>query len=444
MKLRHKLLIGLPVLALVCVGALWWGIRYTGKQALADAMAGVIADGGVADFRGFARPDLADADNAAVAWLAAVAPLEGIDTAAPTAVRPVNPDDPYSGGLTETYAPEVEAITEPMSAEPAVLRSALAKRQAVVEALWAAAELEEVCWPLDYDNPATFFELSYYGEMRQAARLLAADAVRALADGDSARADRSLTAALSVEEDLAALPLVINVLVAWSIEGLVLGVVIDADRAGLADLPATRAALAGRAESDWLNRAFLLEAAWATGLDYDDPEWLSLGWDDDNPVPWALRGIAGRLWRRHDLAFNAERLRDLARLTDTAYPVAVPQAEAIAARHVPAVFPISRMGLDLGQSALRTAAVWAMMRELCGWAARRGAVVAPDPAPTDPLVGGALRRWESPDGGVVLWSAEAAASATLSGFRSQLVWRIGTDALPPDLVPFADEINGVD
>ena len=454
MKLRHKLLIGLPVLALLCAGALWWGIQYTGKKALAEAMAGVVADGGVTDFRVFARPDLADADNAAVAWLAAVEPLEAIDEAAAWEKQEAELDvsgDPYSAdpyGGDEGYAaygggdaqPEVEAIKDPGSADPAVLRSAIDKRQAVIEALWSAADLEAVCWPLDYDDPSSFFDVSYYGEMRRAARLLAADAVAALADGDAARADRSLTAALAGAEDVAALPLLINVLVAYSMDALVMGVIRDADRAGLADLPQTRAVLADRASEGWLHTGFLLEATWAVKLKHDDPVWSGMLWNDANPVPAGLRGIAGRLWRRHDLAFNTERLRNLAELTEVAYPAAGPRAEAIAERPVPAVFPISRIDLDLGQGVLRTAAVVALTRELCGWAARRGA----GEAPQDPLFGGPLRRWESSDGGVVLWCAEAM-DPGMSGFgRTSLVWRVGTDALPPELMPFADEINEID
>jgi len=444
MKLRHKLLIGLPVIAVVCVAALLWGIQHTGKRALADAMAGVVADGGVADFRGFARPDLADADNAAVAWLAAVEPLEGIDAAAPTAVRPVDPDDPYSGGVTETYAPEVEAIEDSAGADLAVLRSALDKRQAVIESLWAAADLEEVCWPLDYDDPATFHELLYYGEMRQAARLLKADAVAALANGNPARADRSLTAALAAADDLAAVPMVINVFIAWSIDGLVLRVVRDADRGGRAELPDTRAVLAGRDDAAALRRALLAEPAFMLAFGYDDPAWGGTDtlWDDDNPVPAGLRGIAGRLWRRHDLAFNTERLRELAGLSGMAYTAAAPRAEALAERKVPAVFPLSRMGVDLGRSTLRTAALTATTRGLCVWAGRRGAGAAPE----DPLMGGTMRRWDDPGGGVVLWSAEAAAPTKPDVYRhrSQLVWRVGTDALPPELLPFAGEINDVD
>ena len=79
MKLRYKLLIGLPLLAVVSVCGLLWGIQHTGRKALEAAMAEVAADGGPMDYLGFAQPDLPDADNAALAWLRAVELLEAID-----------------------------------------------------------------------------------------------------------------------------------------------------------------------------------------------------------------------------------------------------------------------------------------------------------------------------------------------------------------------------
>ena len=61
-------------------------------------------------------------------------------------------------------------------------------------------------------------------------------------------------------------------------------------------------------------------------------------------------------------------------------------------------------------------------------------------------MGGALRQWKAPDGGRVLWSRAAVEPAGGDYFvdRAAGVWRIGTRELPPELLPFADELNDVE
>ena len=281
--------------------------------------------------------------------------------------------------------------------------------------------------------------LTFYGEVVKGSRVLVADAWHAWRMGDTARADRSLAAGLAAADDVMELPLVLGVLVAGAMDSMVMGAMAEIEIRGPVAFPRTRAVLVERDYRRWLATAYLHEPVGVVDQDYESELWADYLWADDNPVPAGLRRIAGRLWRQHDLAFNVETLCEMGRLGARPYPEALAELNAIETRSIPAVFPISR--IDPMVKPHFVVSRVDTQRALAVWASE------PDrKPPQDPLMGEALRQWKAPDGGRVLWSRAAAEPAGGDYFvdRAAGVWRIGTRELPPELLPFADELNDVE
>lgn len=423
-------------------------IDYTGRKRLAEEIARIEALGGVLDFSSYAQPDLPDAENAALLWLEAAELLERADEASPVVmVEPEETSDEEYGefggydGEYETW-PEVEAIDDPQHAEIEVLRAAIAARRSALDAAWAAAEMQRSCWPVDYDNPDFFMGLNYLAPGRSVARLLVADAWLAFREGDDTRAEARLLAALALADDMQHPPLAITTWVSIWIDWMVVDA-LQAIPAGPARYPAAvLEVLASRDYRARRARGVLGETPAVIGAEINEEmlEWMDVS-------PWEYRFMG--FWQKHDRAFILRGYCESYPLLLRPYHEVEAKLRDLESREVPYVYPLAEIwGPSFSDSARTTAALEAS-RDLLLWANRLG--VSPTTAdtpmddtrfknpPTDGLTGGPMKAWAAPDGGYVLWSphAEAAEDYLL---RYELVWRVGTQELPPELVPFADQL----
>ncbi|MEM7624676.1 MAG: hypothetical protein AAF333_03495 [Planctomycetota bacterium] len=412
MKLRYKIAFGGFVCLMVFHAAVAWLIQWSGQRALEREIEQVIAAGGARDFSAFDELDIPDDENAALAWLEVFRELDKFDT-------------PASGMTNE------EVYDAWSDYEIDGLGSAMEARRAVFEQAHAAAQLEQVRWPYDYAYLDEFFNTGYFGKSRKFARFLVIDATAALSKEDWERADKSLVAALSLSEDIVAVPLLINTLVSVSIDMLVIESLEGIEPVGWGHLPNTVGALTDRDYRDWFRKALLGEVAY--GLSYD--------WDADGATSEGLLRVPARLWRNHDLAFYTMRLREMSALVRRPYYELEPELRAIEAYDYPRVYPISASYLESSSACVLTLGRMELRRDLMIWAAALAGTESISHTPIDALTGQPLKRWRSPGGGWVLWSIEAEKPESAIAVRDLSVWLTQPGTLPPELQPYAYELN---
>jgi len=424
MKKRYKfVLIPLGVLIMLLAAGLLFA-DWHGQRVLNREIDAVVAQGGYRDFSSFALPGLAEDDNAAPLWIESAVLGWGQSTADSRAYGPDETDD-------ETLA----ALSDPAAADTEVLRRAIEARQPAIDMAWAAAERSAVRWPIDYDDPLSWLNEKYLGQTRQVGRLLAADARLALSDNDDERAEKSLLAILAVSDDVTVPPILISVLVSFSLDALAMDVIEDFDVHLAQRMPRLAAAFGDRDYLERIAQGTMGEIPY--GLAYVQP---------GHPDTAHLSRWPMRLWVRYDIA-NYVRV-----MNQNGYFVGQPYFQIhsqLNASDQPTGFPYVLSGILLPamNSTAKTASLIQTKRDLILVADN---VLAVEPAlrtdgwregfalPIEPLTGQPVRMWLAEDGGFVLWSSAAEDPAMVSG-RVEVVWRSGTDALPPELEPFVED-----
>ncbi|MBB6431483.1 hypothetical protein [Algisphaera agarilytica] len=419
MKKRYKfVLIPLAVLTLLLVASALV-VDWHGKRTLERSVDAVVADGGFRDFSGFARPELADDQNAATAWLKAAALAWG------------ETGHNRNGELTA----EQEALSKPQYADLELLAAAIDARQQAVDKAWEAADRSAVHWPIDYNDPISWIDNEYIGQTRLVGRFLSADARVALSRGDYVRAEQSLLAILALSDDVSVPPALINSMVSISLDALAMNVIEDNDANLSRDLPTLREALSTRPYRSLIADALRGEIPF--GLAYmhsNDTEIAYLG-------RWPVR-----LWTQYDMANYVEVLHQFGALTEQPYAEA---QSSLAALDEPRGFPyvLSGIMLPAGKAAAQTANHVELQRDLLllsdqirqtpvsqridRWGGERE-------LPVDLLTGHPVRVWLAEDRGIVVWSTAAEAS-DYGPRRFSLVCQTKTDSLPPELEAYQQE-----
>ncbi|MEM9418574.1 MAG: hypothetical protein AAGA25_05885 [Planctomycetota bacterium] len=419
MKKRYKfVLIPLAVLTLLLVVSALV-VDWHGKRTLERSIDAVVAEGGFRDFSGFARPELADDQNAATAWIEAAVLAWG------------EPDDDWNRELTA----EQEALSKPQHTEIELLTTTIETQQEAVEKAWGAADRSAVHWPIDYNDPQSWIDSDYLGQTRQVGRLLAADTRVALSRGDYARAEQSLLAILALSDDASAPPILINTLVAISLDSLAMDVISNSDIHLKRDFPMVRDILESQQYESKLSRALLGEI----------PYGLAFIQSDDRETA-RLSRWPSRLLTQYDMAYY---INAMSRISDAANkPFAEANARLSQINDSPG-FPylISQIIMPATGATIRTARTVSAKRDLLllndeiveisasesasSWASRLE-------LPDDPLTGLPFRLWLAENGGFVLWSI-AAENPAHGKRRFELVCQTGTEALPPELETFRQE-----
>ena len=413
MKLRYKLAAGGFVGLLVFLVAVAGLIQWSGQRALDREIDLVVAAGGARDFSAFADLDIPDDENAALAWLDAFRALDTFDAPA-SGLTNDEVHDAWSDETLDNLGPAMKA------------------RRQVFELADAAAGLDRVRWPIDYTDLDSLFGSGFLGGARRLARFLVIDAAVAISEEDWERADRSLAAALALSEDVADLPLLINALVAFSIDGLIVEQLESTRSIRWQQLPLTTNVLVIRDYRGWLSRAFLGEVVFALDYDWDQNKGLSI-----DETRWQV----SRFWRTHDLALSIRRLRELSVLAGMPFHQSAASMRDFESYDYPWVYPISEVFFESASACIRAAARAELQCDLAVWAAvldHESRVAEP---PIDVLTGEPLKSWPVPQGGWVVWSVVAETPEPEFGSREQMVWSVGTSELPPELQPFADELR---
>ncbi|MBB6431484.1 hypothetical protein [Algisphaera agarilytica] len=449
MKTRYKLAIAAFMVTIGFIAACAWLIDFSGRKQFNEAYAQIEALGGVVDFSTYGEPRVPNEENAALLWVEAAELLEKIDEASPVATAENSESteevDPYGfGGYGDNYGdwgdtqPEVLAIEDPFTADPEVLAAAIAARQKVLDIALQASTLTKCQWELDYDAKNMILVLlPHLGQCRAVARLLIADAYFAAKSDDWKRADENLTVALRLAEHAGEPPFLINVLVRQSIDLLVIQAIKAIGLPQASQLESTLSILETRQYREQISRGILGESPLYAHSVFTGPEMedFSSGMPEER---WT------RLWRNQDRAFLLRGLVQASQLAKQPYYEVAGKFESLEDVEIPMVFTIANHFMYSFSSPVRNAATVEEQRDLLFWALRIHSSADHSSIESEPpigvLTGKPMKRWHPEEGGFVVWSVSAE-SPEESVSRENLVLRVNTSELPPELEPYADDLN---
>jgi hypothetical protein len=210
---RHRSLLSFAIrvalVVIVVVGAVYWVLLSDLQRALKQRLERLYALGVPKTWADVAPPEIPDRDNAAVLYVEGFNQVDTSSGPAGMDLRTFLSDKPP--GSRQKLRPNIEAL--------------LARNRAALELIKRGAMRPRCRFPTDWSAPDALI-FSFIGA-REAARLLAADALIGAENGDTEPAIESIRAGLRLSRHIASEPDLIPFLTAATIEAMTLRTLSD-------------------------------------------------------------------------------------------------------------------------------------------------------------------------------------------------------------------------